>query len=1039
LNESNEPIAYNEKNLLELLFKKNPLPLWIYDIETLQILTVNESAVHNYGFSKEEFLTMTIADLRPPEDLVRLKTFLDRQRKNVEKSGSWLHRKKNGDLMEVDIISYSIKFDGRPARLVYTYDITKHKEEEKNAKLQNAALNSAANSILITNRDGEIIWCNPAFSELTGYSADEVKGKNPRFLKSGKQNQAFYKNMWDTILSGEVWHGEHINRRKDGSLYYEEQTITPVEDASGEITHFISIKQNVTERNQAQETNKILFRAVDQSDQIIYVTDRNGNIDYVNPAFEQITGFTKEETIGQTPRIYKSGLHTPEEYAWLWKSILAGETLHDVVANRKKNGEIFYEEKTITPLSDENGIITHFVSTGSDITSRKLAEDALQKSEEFQKNIVENIPIMVFIKQADTFQYVSLNKAGEKLVGLPKEELIGKNDYDLFSKNEADFFTGKDREVLQNKILVEIPEETIQTKYLGERILHTKKIPLYDSQGNPKYLLGISEDITERKKVEKESQIRLAELEAVNRISTALRSAQNLNEMLPVLMDVTLECMQATMGSIWLYDHAKNELIPVITRGWGEEDGSPIRKPVRPGEGMMGFVFESERPHRSRDFNSDPLLSEKTRELIPSGIGGVAVPIFAGQSVIGVFTINVELPRELTDIDVHLLRTLSEIAGNAIHRTTLKEQTDQHLHQLAALSDIEHAISSNFDINLNLSVILNHVISQLNVDAADILLFNASSQTLLFSQGRGFRTKSIENTRLRLGESHAGRVALERRLLHVKNLEEPGNWLLTHFLSNEKFKDFIGVPLIAKGQLKGVMEIFHRKPLNPDRDWLNFLTSLAEQAAIAIDNSTLFENLQRSNIELSLAYDETIEGWSKALDLRDHETEGHTQRVAKMTIQLAQLFGVSEESMINIRRGALLHDIGKMGVPDHILLKPGPLTGDEWLIMKKHPEFALNMLTPIQYLKDALAIPYCHHEKWDGSGYPRGLKNDQIPLAARIFAIVDVWDALRSDRPYRQAWSKERTIDYIKEQRGIHFDPNIVEMFLENKVYEESE
>jgi HD-GYP domain-containing protein (c-di-GMP phosphodiesterase class II) len=143
--------------------------------------------------------------------------------------------------------------------------------------------------------------------------------------------------------------------------------------------------------------------------------------------------------------------------------------------------------------------------------------------------------------------------------------------------------------------------------------------------------------------------------------------------------------------------------------------------------------------------------------------------------------------------------------------------------------------------------------------------------------------------------------------------------------------------------------------------------------------------------------------------------------------------------MLNIRRGALLHDIGKMGVPDQILLKPGPLTDDEWIIMKKHPEFALNMLTPIQYLKDALEIPYCHHEKWDGSGYPRGLKNDQIPLAARIFAIVDVWDALRSDRPYRQAWSKERTIDYIKEQRGIHFDPNIVEMFLENKVYEESE
>jgi PAS domain S-box-containing protein len=1030
LNELNLNDVNTAENLSELLFDKNPLPMWIYDKETLKILAVNNSAIDHYGFSIEEFMAMTIADLRPSEDMERLKTFLSQPHHNEGKSGSWIHCKKNGALIDVDIISHSINYHERPARLVFAYDITERKHEERNTKLQSAALNSAANSILITTREGEIIWSNPAFSELTGYTAEEVHGKNPRFLKSGNQNQAFYKNLWDTILSGEVWHGEHINRRKDGSQYNEEQTITPVLDSIGDITHFIAIKQNITERNQAQETNKILSRAVNQSDQIIYVTDRSGIIDYVNPAFEQITGFTKEETIGQTPRIYKSGLHTPEEYAWLWKMILAGETLHNVVTNRKKSGELFYEEKTITPLRDENGKITHFVSTGNDITSRKLAEDALHKSEQFQKNIVENIPIMVFIKQADTLQYVNLNKAGEKLIGLTKEEYIDKNDYDFFPKHEADFFTGKDREVIRNKSMVDIPEETIQTKNLGERILHTKKIPLYDSQGNPQYLLGISEDITERKRVEKEFQIRLAELEAVNQISTALRTAQNLDEMLPVLMDVTLECMQASMGSIWLYDATKNELKPVITRGWGEENGMPVQKPVKPGEGLMGFVFESGRPYSAREFRSDPHLSEIARKWILPGIGGASVPIFTGESVIGVFTVNVELPRELTNTDVHLLSTLSEIAGTAIQRTSLKEQTDQRLQQLAALSDIEHTISSSFDLNLNLSVILNHVISQLGIDAADILLFNANSQMLLFSQGRGFRTKAIENSRLRLGESHAGKVALERRLLQVQNLQDPGNRLLTHLLSSENFVNFIGVPLIAKGQLKGVLEIFHRTPLNPDTEWLNFLTSLADQAAIAIDNSTLFENLQRSNIELSLAYDETIEGWSKALDLRDNETEGHTQRVANTTIQLAQLFDFPEEMMINIRWGALLHDIGKMGVPDPILLKPGPLTDDEWVIMKKHPEFAYNMLAPIHYLKNALEIPYCHHEKWDGSGYPRGLKNDQIPLATRIFMIVDVWDALLSDRPYRKAWSENKVLDYLRSLSGSHFDPIVLEKCL---------
>jgi HD-GYP domain-containing protein (c-di-GMP phosphodiesterase class II) len=267
-------------------------------------------------------------------------------------------------------------------------------------------------------------------------------------------------------------------------------------------------------------------------------------------------------------------------------------------------------------------------------------------------------------------------------------------------------------------------------------------------------------------------------------------------------------------------------------------------------------------------------------------------------------------------------------------------------------------------------------------------------------------------------------------MVNIPDLAQESGFMRLPLLSSESFVTYFGLPLIAKGQVKGVLEVFHRAPFNVDEEWLDFFETLANQVVIAIDNSQLFGDLQHSNLELSLAYDDTIEGWSRALDLRDKETEGHTQRVTEMTLRLGRAMGLRDAELVHIRRGALLHDIGKMGVPDHILLKPGSLSDEEWVLMRKHPQYAYEMLAPISYLHLALDIPYCHHEKWDGTGYPRGLKGEEIPLAARIFAVVDVWDALTSDRPYRPAWPKEKTLVHIKAGSGSHFDPQVVEAFL---------
>jgi len=328
-------------------------------------------------------------------------------------------------------------------------------------------------------------------------------------------------------------------------------------------------------------------------------------------------------------------------------------------------------------------------------------------------------------------------------------------------------------------------------------------------------------------------------------------------------------------------------------------------------------------------------------------------------------------------------------------------------------------------------LLLEQILSILNVDAAVILLLEPHTHLLRYAAGRGFHSNAIQHTNLAFGKGHAGRAALDRSTLHIRDLANNLDELArSTSLANEKFKSYFAVPLIVKGHVKGVLEIYHRSFLDPDQDWINFMETMANQAAIAIEDAQLFNDLQRSNLELVLAYDATIEGWSRALDLRDKETEGHTQRVTAMTLKLAQTLNIDQRDIIHMRRGALLHDIGKMGVPDAILFKQGALTDEEWEIMRRHPGYAREMLLPIDYLKPALDIPYSHHEKWDGSGYPQFLKGEEIPLAARLFAIVDVWDALTSDRPYREAWSKEKTRAHIAAQSGKHFDPRVAEAFL---------
>jgi PAS domain S-box-containing protein/putative nucleotidyltransferase with HDIG domain len=386
----------------------------------------------------------------------------------------------------------------------------------------------------------------------------------------------------------------------------------------------------------------------------------------------------------------------------------------------------------------------------------------------------------------------------------------------------------------------------------------------------------------------------------------------------------------------------------------------------------------------------------------------------------------------IEQIEVAGEQFILSLMRDTTERKIADEKIERQYQHLASLSLIDTVITSSFDLRVTLEVFLERVLAQLNVDAAAVLLLKPVLNTLEYAAGRGFRKSNINRLSLRLGEDYAGQAALHRRMISIPDLSKAERpFTRGETVADEGFVAFYAIPLIAKGEVLGVLEVFHRSPLAPDKDWLDFFTMLARQAAIAIDNTELFNRLQRSNDDLVMAYDETIEGWSRALDLRDRETEGHTLRVTEMAMKLARLVGIGEKEIAHVRRGALLHDIGKMAVPDAILLKTRALTDEEEATMRMHPVYAYDLLYPIQYLRPAVDIPHYHHEHWDGSGYPDGLKSTQIPLAARLFSVVDVWDALCSNRPYRPSWPVEKVRQYLHDESGKHFDPQMVKAFFE--------
>jgi len=761
----------------------------------------------------------------------------------------------------------------------------------------------------------------------------------------------------------------------------------------------------------------------------------SGAIVYANASAAQFYGYPHDQMQGMN--ISAINQLPPDEVKALRLSALQNGGGYIHFPHRLASGEIRTVEVHTTPIEIEGQ--TLLFSIIHDITERVRAEDALRQAELRYRTIVENAVMGIFQSTPDG-RYLNMNAAMARVYGYDSPaEMIEHVGSDISHRIYVDASNRVEfrRRLDTGDVLLgfEAPNYRKDGSVIWTR---TNVRAVRDAAGAVLYYEGFLIDITERKRAEEGTRRQAARTAALAHAAARLNAQLDLKSVLQLACDETARALNVPVSWISLYNTEQS------TFDFAGSYGLPADFMQRWAP-LSRAIFDLHGSNRG-GFYSTPDLRERTITDAPNknllaavGVRSIlSVTMLRDDQLIGLLSIAATGEGRVASVfsadEKALLKGLSDIAGQAVANARLYEETQRRLRNEQALRTVELAITSSFDPRATLDIIIEQLIAQLKVDAADIMLLDPATRVLHFAAGYGFNTQLIMYSLVPLGQPYAGQAALQMRTI-VRNddvMEHPD--LLTpgfkDFLSAEQFKAHIATPLLVNGESKGVLEVFNRTPLAIDAEWLRFLEAFAAHAAMSIVNAALLDGLKHSNADLAEAYDATIEGWSKALDLRDRDTEGHTQRVADTTVKLARAMDIDEDAIIAIRRGALLHDIGKMGVPDDILLKPGPLSEEEWQVMRRHPVYAHQWLKPITFLSASIDIPFCHHEDWDGNGYPSGLQGEEIPLAARIFAVVDAWDALCSDRPYRQAWPVEKVMAYLRKQSGRRFDPKVVELFL---------
>ena len=1071
----------------KLIFENAPDAFYLNDLKGI-FIEGNKAAAKITGFEREEligssFLKLNLLSL---DQLPKAATLLAHNARGKPTGpDEFILKRKAGDKVPVEITTHPVKFEKRALVLGIARDITERKQAEKALQEKEEKYRSIFENVqdvyYETSFDGTVLEVSPSIEFIS-------KGQYHRKDLIGRSMYEFYADVQnrDAVIAaiqkaGRVLDYEVTLKNRDNSLIpcsisakiqfnvqgnpekiigsmhdITERKLAEVKlqasrEAERDFAERLTILSEVTtELSKTESLDALCRRAVELGrerldfDRIAiwflaedrttmlgtfgvdtegrYTDERDQQFpvgsDY--PSQPVVQGEVPLLRLTDTPLALKGqnvgqGMHVS---AGLWdgKDVIGYLSIDNLLRQR--------------PISDQDcEIIRLYASAVGHLVSLQRAQKEIHASEERFEKSFQSSPIATIINILPEGRILDVNDTFLRITGYSREEVIGKTGLELGIWADPEEHIRLAAAMIAQESMRDV-EGRVLTKS-GESRDMLASVETIQIANQPHGLIMLN-DITERKRAEEELAQQAEELRRSNeelarlyRASGSLISGASLN--LQELAQKIVEIVQRDFGqancSLLVVQKDSNELVRLTAAG-PYADQVKYQNLTLDGPGLVPLSIRMNKVVNVGDVHSSPDYVKGWDEAQSE----MVIPLKIGNDVIGVLDVQSSEPNAFSPDDERPMTVFAERAALALEHGRLNAQTDARLQQLTALRTVDMAISSSFDLNLTLGILLDQLKEQLGVHATDILVFNATMQTFRFACERGFRTQMLHRTQFKFGAGYAWQAIRERRLINIPDIQAgPDGLQRSPNLSSEQFVAYLGVPLIAKGEIQGVLEVFHREPLVLEKEGVGFLEMLAGQAAIAINNAELFDRLQISNTDLTMAYDSTLEGWASALELRDKATEGHTRRVTEMTMQLARALGVKENELVHVYRGAVLHE---MGGPDHIMLKPGPLTEDEWIIMRKHPQYAYDMLSPIIYLRQALDIPYCHHEKWDGTGYPRGLKGEQIPFAARIFSVVDVWDALTSDRPYRQAWPEEKARQYIQEQEGLHFDPQVVRAFL---------